>query len=114
MRNRYLDLLRAVAIVRGVVSHVTGWSLLTVLVLAMPVMFALAGSLMAASIDRSGPLGLAAVRRRLRRLLPSSLWVFSAVFVPAMLLTGLAWELRVLLWLLPLQDPPANHWGAEA
>ncbi len=112
MRNRYLDLLRAVAILRVVVYHVTGWSLLTVLVPAMPVMFALAGSLMAASLDRGGRLGLAAVARRLRRLLPS-LWVLVAVFVPAMLLTGLAWDPKVLLWLLPLQDPPANGWGSQ-
>ena len=76
----------------------------------MSVMFALAGSLMAASLDRSGP---AAVGRRLRRLLPS-LWVLAAVFVPAMLFTGLSLSPRVLLWLFPIADPPANYWGALA
>jgi hypothetical protein len=59
----------------------------------MSVMFALGGALMAASPDRSGG---AAVGRRLRRLLPS-LWVLAAVFVPAMLLTGLAVDWRLLL-----------------
>jgi peptidoglycan/LPS O-acetylase OafA/YrhL len=110
LRNRYLDLLRATAIVRVVVYHVAGWSLLTIVFPAMPVMFALAGSLMAASIDR---VGAAAVVRRLRRLLPA-LWLLTAIFVPAMLLTGLAWDWRILLWAMPLVDPPANEWGAQA
>ncbi|QGN47331.1 acyltransferase family protein [Micromonospora sp. WMMD558] len=110
MRNRYLDLLRFLAIVRVVVYHVTGWATLTLVFPAMSVMFALAGSLMAASLRRSGP---PAVGRRLRRLLPS-LWVLAAVFVPAMLLTGLPLTPKVLLWLVPVADPPANDWGAVA
>ncbi|TDC70686.1 acyltransferase [Micromonospora sp. KC606] len=110
MRNRYLDLLRALAVVRVVVYHVTGLATLTLIFPAMSVMFALAGSLMAASLDRSGA---PAVLRRLRRLLPS-LWVVAAVFVPAMLLTGLVFTPRVLLWLFPVADPPANYWGALA
>ncbi|SCF45192.1 acyltransferase family protein [Micromonospora mirobrigensis] len=110
MRNRYLDLLRFLAIIRVVVYHVTGYAVLTLVFPAMSVMFALAGSLMAASLDRSG---VRAVGRRLRRLLPS-LWVVAAVFVPAMLLTGLPFTSRVLLWLFPVADPPANHWGALA
>ncbi|MBB5824874.1 acyltransferase family protein [Micromonospora carbonacea] len=110
MRNRYLDLLRALAIVRVVVYHVTGWATLTLVFPAMSVMFALAGSLMAASLDRSGP---SAVRRRLRRLLPS-LWVLAAIFVPAMLLAGLPLTPKVLLWAFPVADPPANYWGALA
>ncbi|MEU5948362.1 acyltransferase [Micromonospora sp. NPDC047465] len=110
MRNRYLDLLRFLAIVRVVVYHVTGWATLTLVFPAMSVMFALAGSLMAASLQRWGP---GAVVRRLRRLLPS-LWVVAAVFVPAMLLTGLPLSPKVLLWLFPVADPPANGWGAIA
>src|SRR5689334_23326716 len=110
MRNRYLDLLRAVATLRVVVYHSTGWAALTVIFPAMSVMFALAGSLMAASLDRYGPF---AVERRLRRLLPA-LWMLSAVAVPAMLMTGLAWDWKVLYWAFPLQDPPANGWGSMA
>ncbi|MFI7516883.1 acyltransferase family protein [Micromonospora echinofusca] len=110
MRNRYLDLLRFLAIVRVVVYHVTGWATLTLVFPAMSVMFALAGSLMAASLHRWGP---GAVVRRLRRLLPS-LWVLAAVFVPAMLLTGLPLSPKVLLWIFPIADPPANGWGAIA
>ncbi|MFF3869217.1 acyltransferase [Micromonospora sp. NPDC001898] len=110
MRNRYLDLLRFLAIIRVVVYHVTGWGTLTLFFPAMSVMFALAGSLMAASLDRSGA---PAVGRRLRRLLPS-LWVVAAIFVPAMLLTGLPLTPKVLLWAFPVIDPPANYWGALA
>ncbi|MDG4799209.1 acyltransferase [Micromonospora sp. WMMD980] len=110
MRNRYLDLLRFLAILRVVTYHVTGYASLTLVFPAMAVMFALAGSLMAASLDRSG---VRAVGRRLRRLLPS-LWVLAAVFVPAMLLTGLPFSPKVLLWLLPISDPPANYWGGLA
>lgn len=110
MRNRYLDLLRFLAILRVVTYHVTGYATLTLVFPAMSVMFALAGSLMAASLDRSG---VGAVGRRLRRLLPS-LWVVAAVFVPAMLLTGLAFSPKVLLWLFPISDPPANYWGGLA
>jgi peptidoglycan/LPS O-acetylase OafA/YrhL len=110
MRNRYVDLLRFLAIIRVVVYHTTGWAFLTVAFPAMSVMFALAGSLMAASLDRSG---VSAVGRRLRRLLPS-LWLLAALFVPAMLLTGLPVSWRLLLWAAPVADPPSNGWGALA
>ncbi|MBE1492844.1 acyltransferase family protein [Plantactinospora soyae] len=110
MRNRYFDLLRFLAIVRVVVYHVTGWAFLTLAFPAMSVMFALAGSLMAASCDRWGT---AAIGRRLRRLLPS-LWLVAALFVPAMLLTGLPVSWRLLFWVVPLADPPVNAWGALA
>ena len=108
MRNRYLDLLRGVAIIRVVVYHATGWAFLTILFPSMGVMFALSGSLMAASLDRYG---VRALGRRARRLLPP-LWAVAVLFVPAMLLTGLAWDWRLLFWIAPLGDPPTNGWGA--
>ncbi|HEX5597902.1 MAG TPA: acyltransferase [Micromonosporaceae bacterium] len=109
MRNRYIDFLRFLAVVRVVVYHTTNWAFLTLVFPAMSVMFALAGSLMAASLDR---FGVSAVARRLRRLLPS-LWVFAALLVPAMLLLTelpLSWEL--LRWLLPVAPPPSDSWGS--
>lgn len=109
MRNRYLDLLRAAATVRVVVYHSTGWAALTVVFPAMSVMFALAGSLMAASLDRYGPW---AVEKRLHRLLPS-VWVLVAIAVPSMLAIGLVWDWRVLLWAFPIQDPPATGFWLE-
>ena len=109
MRNQYLDLLRALAVTRVVVYHTTSFALLTVGFPAMSLMFALAGSLMAASIDKRGA---RAIGSRLRRLLPP-LWILAAVFVPAMVITGLEFDWRVFLWALPLHDPPANEWGSH-
>ncbi|WP_250009586.1 acyltransferase [Actinoplanes sp. M2I2] len=109
MRNRYLDLLRAAATVRVVVYHSTGWVTLTIVFPAMSVMFALAGSMMAASLDRYGA---SAVERRLHRLLPA-LWVLVAVAVPMMLLSGMAWDWKVLLWAFPVVDPPATGFWLE-
>jgi peptidoglycan/LPS O-acetylase OafA/YrhL len=111
MRNRWIDLLRAVAIVRVVVYHLYGWPWLTVLMPAMGVMFAVAGSLTAASLERRS--AGTVVGARLRRLLPP-LWLLAAVAVPAMVLAGgdpPGW--RVVYWLLPLGDPPGSQWGAD-
>jgi peptidoglycan/LPS O-acetylase OafA/YrhL len=110
MRNRYLDCLRAAAVVRVVVYHVTGLAALTIFLPAMSVMFALAGSLMAASVDR---FGFSAIGRRMRRLLPS-LWAVMALFLPVMLATGLGWDWRILFWAAPFIDPPANGFGLAA
>src|SRR3954469_21331894 len=109
MRNQYLDLLRAVATVRVVVYHSTGWAALTIVFPAMSVMFALAGSMKAVSLDRYGPW---AVERRLDRLLPPG-WVLGSVAVPAMLTIGLVWDWRVMLWAFPIEDPPATGFWLE-
>ncbi|WP_306333495.1 acyltransferase [Streptomyces sp. KL118A] len=73
-RDRYLDLLRSLALVRVVVYHLFGWGWLTIAFPSMGVMFALAGSLMARSLQR--PAG-GVIRGRMRRLLPP-MWVFGA------------------------------------
>jgi peptidoglycan/LPS O-acetylase OafA/YrhL len=110
-RDRYLDLWRAAALFRVVAYHVFGWVWLTVLFPAMGLMFALAGSLMASSLDRSGP---GAVGRRLRRLLPP-LWAFGAVTVALLLVTGwrtpppaaLGWG-ELVWWIFPARTPPVG------
>ena len=107
MRNRYFDLLRAIAIVRVVVYHSTESAFLSVIFPSMGVMFALGGSLMAASLDKRGP---SAVRGRVRRILPP-LWILGLCFVPAMLLTSLPLDWHLVYWIVPLQDPPTNGWG---
>jgi peptidoglycan/LPS O-acetylase OafA/YrhL len=115
-RSRYIDTLRAAAIVRVIVYHAFGWAWLTVALPAMGVMFALAGSLMAASLTAHG--ARPAVTSRIRRLVPA-LWVLGLVAVPLMLLHGwsttdpehpLDWS-RLLFWILPLGDPPGSGWG---
>jgi peptidoglycan/LPS O-acetylase OafA/YrhL len=110
MRNRYFDLLRAIAIVRVVVYHATEVAFLSIVFPSMGVMFALGGSFMAASLDRCGP---RAIVSRVCRILPP-LWMVAAFFVPAMLLTGLPLDWRLLFWAVPLRDPPANWWGYGA
>jgi peptidoglycan/LPS O-acetylase OafA/YrhL len=112
-RDRYLDLLRSIALVRVVAYHVFGWAWLTVLFPSMGVMFALAGSLMARSLKRR-PLDV--IKGRLRRLLPP-LWLFAAIVVPLMLLGG--WNVpedpdhggtlgvvELLNYLVPISSPP--------
>lgn len=97
-RDRYLDLLRSLALVRVVLYHLFGWAWLTVLFPSMGVMFALAGSLMARSLNRPA---LSVIRGRIRRLLPP-LWAFSAVVLPLMFLGG--WKLS--------EDPDhSGTWG---
>ena len=83
-RDRYLDLLRSIALVRVVAYHLFGWAWLTVLFPSMGVMFALAGSLMARSLNRPA---WGVIKSRVRRLLPP-LWVFSAVVLSMMLFGG--------------------------
>ena len=97
-RDRYLDLLRSIALVRVVVYHLFGWAWLTVLFPSMGVMFALAGSLMARSLNRPA---LGVIRGRVRRLLPP-LWAFSAVALTLMFAGG--WNI--------LKDPDhGGTWG---
>ncbi|MET9482979.1 acyltransferase [Streptomyces sp. NPDC006638] len=118
-RDRYLDLLRAVALVRVVVFHIFGWAWLTIVFPSMGVMFALAGSLMARSLARRTPWSV--IRGRLRRLLPP-MWAFAAVVVPVIFLLGWdpareegMWGLAKLgNYLLPLGAPPYPYVSGSA
>ena len=122
-RDRYLDALRAVALLRVVVFHMFGFAWLSFVFPAMGVMFALGGSLMAASMRRPGTAGGtgaaagAAVRGRIRRLLPA-LWVMGAIVVPAMFWHGWTSDdangrplYRLVFWLVPIAEPPGNEWA---
>ncbi|MDI3408869.1 acyltransferase family protein [Streptomyces cavernicola] len=108
VRDRYLDLLRALALVRVVAYHLFGWAWLTVLFPSMGVMFVLAGSLMARSLKRTA---WSVIRGRIRRLLPP-VWLFAAVVLPLMLYAGWqpartgTWAVEFLNYLLPLGAPP--------
>ncbi|MGA5649053.1 acyltransferase family protein [Streptomyces seoulensis] len=110
-RDRYFDLLRAVALFRVVFYHLMGWSWLPVVFPSMGVMFALAGNLMARSLKRPPA---EVVRGRLRRLLPP-LWLLGALGVSGMVLQGWRpdaeghpgwWFVHLGFWVLPLSDPP--------
>ncbi|MER6676827.1 acyltransferase [Streptomyces sp. NPDC000983] len=112
-RDRYLDLLRSIALVRVVAYHLFGWAWLTVLFPSMGVMFALAGSLMARSLKRPA---WGVIRGRVRRLLPP-LWVFSAVVLTLLFAGGWnptkntedgpVWALLELFnYIVPIGAPP--------
>jgi hypothetical protein len=117
-RDRYLDVLRCVAIGRVIVYHATGLVWLTYALPAMGVMFGLGGSLMAASLARPDS---RAVRNRIRRLLPA-LWVFAAIVIPLMTwhavhvgdTDDLPASRGLLLWLIPIAEPPGTQWALPA
>ncbi|MEU9082782.1 acyltransferase [Streptomyces sp. NPDC048357] len=110
-RDRYLDLLRALALGRVVLYHNFGWFWLPLVFPSMGVMFALAGSLMARSLSRPAP---GVIRGRLRRLLPP-MWLFGAVMIALQILAGWGpqseghptwWWAKLAFWILPLSTPP--------
>jgi peptidoglycan/LPS O-acetylase OafA/YrhL len=111
-RDRYFDTLRALAIVRVVLFHAFPYAALELVFPSMGVMFALGGSLMVKSVDKSAQ---RAVRNRIRRLLPA-LWVMGLILVPLMLKRGWpdhpTWSL--LLWVFPVADPPSSEFGYAA
>jgi peptidoglycan/LPS O-acetylase OafA/YrhL len=120
-RDQYVDALRALALVRVVTYHTFGWIWLPVLFPSMGVMFALAGSLVAASLARSPGGHWHVLRTRVRRLLPP-LWLYGAVVVALMLHEG--WTVTrtdgdpldvtgALAWLVPLQQPAGSAWGQD-
>ena len=86
-RERWLDLLRAVALLRVVTYHAFGGGWMSMVFPSMGVMFALGGSLMVQSLRRGEALDV--IGHRLRRLLPP-LWFFGLLAVPVMLWHGWA------------------------
>ncbi|WP_415939561.1 acyltransferase family protein [Streptomyces sp. 039-1] len=109
-RDRYFDVLRAVALVRVVAYHTFGWAWAGLVFPSMGVMFGLAGTLMAKSLERPAP---RVVRDRLRRLLPP-FWFWGAFVVLAMLVHGWMPGWEIVYWIVPLGDPPGNAWGEQA
>ncbi|MFE1337621.1 acyltransferase [Streptomyces sp. NPDC058733] len=109
-RDRYFDTLRAAALVRVVAYHTFGWAWAGLVFPSMGIMFALAGTLMAKSLERPA---LAVVRGRLRRLLPP-FWFWGVFVVLAMLAHGWMPDWRVVYWIVPLGDPPGSAWAEQA
>ena len=122
-RDLYLDFLRTLALIRVVTYHAFNWAWLTLAFPAMGVMFALAGSLMARSLDRHDRSAASVIRARMRRLLPP-VWLFGACVVAAMLVKGWVPErgggraagwARMVFWIVPLSAPPAadTDWAQQ-
>jgi peptidoglycan/LPS O-acetylase OafA/YrhL len=120
-RDQYIDGLRALALVRVMTYHTFGWVWLPVAFPSMGVMFALGGSLVAASLSRERGRHWQVLRKRVRRLLPP-LWLYGAVLVTVMSAHGwtvtetagapLTWR-TALSWVVPLTDPPGSAWGYD-
>lgn len=103
-RSIYLDALRAVALARVVVYHVVGREWLTVFA-AMPLMFFIAGSLYAASLERRAARRVISDRYR-RILLPY--WGYLAAMVVLWAALGVLGELDAWNWvglLFPVLSP---------
>ncbi|MET9892598.1 acyltransferase [Streptomyces sp. NPDC006465] len=109
-RDRYFDALRAVALVRVVGYHTFGWAWAGLVFPSMGVMFALAGTLMAKSLERPA---FKVVRSRMRRLLPP-FWFWGLFVVVAMMIHGWMPGWQIVFWIVPVGDPPGNQWGVQA
>jgi CubicO group peptidase (beta-lactamase class C family)/peptidoglycan/LPS O-acetylase OafA/YrhL len=114
-RERALDALRAIALLRVVLWHTYGNAAITYVIAAVPTMFFVTGSLFAKSAGRR-PVA-AVVRNRLRRIF-IPLWAFSAVAVAVMAVaawidrtesTRVPWR-GVWLWFVPIADPNGSQW----
>jgi len=120
-RDRYIDSLRALALIRVMTYHVFGWAWLPIAFPSMGIMFALAGSLIASSLDRSPGNPWRVLKKRGTRLLPP-VWLFGLVVVPIMLKAGwthsdnagvpLNWH-TLLFWIVPISDPPGSELGVD-
>jgi cellulose synthase/poly-beta-1,6-N-acetylglucosamine synthase-like glycosyltransferase/peptidoglycan/xylan/chitin deacetylase (PgdA/CDA1 family)/peptidoglycan/LPS O-acetylase OafA/YrhL len=118
-RERWLDTLRAAALIRVIIYHGTTASWLSLVFPSMGVMFALGGSLMVASLRHTPAIDV--IGHRLRRLLPP-LWLMGAVLVPLMLWQGwandtgdtaLSWP-DLVFWVFPVLDPPGSAAATDA
>ncbi|MET7692166.1 acyltransferase [Streptomyces sp. NPDC005483] len=109
-RDRYFDTLRAVALIRVVTYHTFGWAWAGMVFPSMGIMFGLAGTLMAKSLER--PAGTV-IRSRMRRLLPP-FWFWGVFVVLAMLVHDWMPGWQIVYWVVPLGDPPGNTWGEQA
>ncbi|MFD5447523.1 acyltransferase [Streptomyces sp. NPDC127100] len=108
-RDRYFDVLRAVALVRVVAYHAFGWPWAGLVFPSMGIMFALAGTLMARSLRRPAA---AVIRGRLRRLLPP-FWCWGLFVTGAMLVHGWMPGRQAVYWVVPLGDPPGDAWAEQ-
>ncbi|MCE3552797.1 glycosyltransferase [Pseudonocardia sp. RS11V-5] len=122
-RERWLDSLRGLALVRVVVYHALGLGWLSIAFPSMGVMFALGGSLMVQSMRKTPAIDV--IGQRIRRLLPP-LWLMAVVLVPLMVWqgwgsegadagtagNGVPWS-DLVFWVFPIMDPPGSEWGFD-
>ncbi|NNN30552.1 acyltransferase [Streptomyces sp. S3(2020)] len=109
-RDRYFDTLRAVALIRVVTYHTFGWAWCGMVFPSMGIMFGLAGTLMAKSLERPP---VKVIRSRMRRLLPP-FWFWGAFVILAMMIHGWIPHWQIVFWVVPVADPIGNKWGVQA
>jgi chitinase len=120
-RAVYLDLLRLVALVGVIIYQWFGWNSTPIVIPFAALTFAVAGALIAGSLDRSVAFPWTVLAKRVRRVvLP--VWGLAVVAVPLMVWYGTAagagpgtgsapgWR-SMLLWVVPLFEPPSSAWG---
>jgi chitinase len=120
-RNTRFDLLRLIALVGAISYQWFGWSWTPLVIPFSALTFAIAGALMAASLDRTQAHPWTSLAKRVRRVvLP--VWGLAAVAVPLMVWhssaagggTGIrnwpGWR-SLVLWIIPLFEPPSSAWG---
>lgn len=101
-RDRFLDAVKAVAVIRVVLWHTWSWWWLS-WIPAMPAMFFASGALLEDSLHRRG--WWSTVRQRFRRLMVP-FWAYSATSVVVMVALGWRPAAGELLgWVVPLVDP---------
>ncbi|MEK6443037.1 glycosyltransferase [Pseudonocardia sp. T1-2H] len=118
-RERWLDSLRAAALIRVVVYHALSLGWLSIVFPSMGVMFALGGSLMVQSFRKMPSIDV--IGHRIRRLLPP-LWLLGLILVPIMVWQGWAAEndnagvpwRDLVFWVFPILDPPGSDWAFDA
>ena len=120
-RDAHLDLLRLVALIGVIIYQWFGWRWTPIAIPFAALTFAIAGALIAGSLDRSAAHPWAVLAKRVRRVvLP--VWGLAVVAVPLTVWYGVAagagsgtgaapdWQ-SMLLGVIPLFEPPSSAWG---
>lgn len=118
--DRYLGLLLMLALIQMMVVNVVPFLWYPATFPAVGIVFAIGGSRIAGSLDRSPHRPLPVIKKRVLQLL-APLWVMGAILVPSMIALG--WtntdngqplEATALLkWILPISPPPASDLGYQ-
>ena len=113
IRDASLDGLRALAILRVITWHVSGWPWTTWVVSSVPAMFLVTGALLSRSLQRNK--AHVVIWRRFKRLLPA-LWLYCGIIY----LLSMYFNARVSAWwtfVLPFEQPTsslAGEWFTSA
>ena len=113
VRDTALDGLRAIAIIRVITWHASGWAWTTWFVSSVPAMFVVTGALLAGSLQKSS--AIHTLRNRFKRLL-LPLWIYSLVIISLSAYHGSRTS-AIWTFLLPLDQPTsfiASQWFTSA